>query len=903
MTSLSSSNFGYYNYDLPINSVSNMLQNSIHYIEQKNNEINSRDLISDSNSNIRNFQISFSYVSSRGNNKIFLSQIESRVRKKMIKKYNCTNNKYNFYIINNILRNDYCHIVSRFKDILINSPDIEYLYKYHKKTEIEELLEKLYLFYQNYFNFYCKPVFNNILLALIIKNYFDKKAKCFLNIEYNSETSKLEDNKSKILEESSIVNETKSKIIQENIFDNEIKESLDNVSIMTTIPDNTGKDSSINLNIEKEKIEIFRENKREYSNDSTFVEIIDYIRNKKKNTNNFNNACNNNMNIMKNLLKRDLLRNKNKIIKNYLSYNKNSCESSNNKNIILNAIKKKKKNKNKIPANKINVLLKKIKMNNIGKKVNKNSLNENIVKSLDNLNKKIETLSFKNSYLNNKEKQNKSKKSNGKKISGFISEYQNKENINNNNNHKAFKKINKTINSLISNKDSKIINQKIIIKKKKKRSRNKNSFYQSIQSMSSFNQNTDKNIIIKNKRISLHKTFAKNQPNNSKTLSINNNDTLKTIVPSTKINHLRHKTKFIKYQNIEKIFKNIYSKIKKQNISKNTFNTIHINNNHSHNNNKQNIFKSLIIDNYNNHTNTINYNNSNPQNNFLINSSISNIYSRKSFKYSVNNFGSFKILQRIKNSKDKNNKFNNRRYITNFEQNSLNILQINKSNSLNKTNESNCISNNLINNNSYSLKKSYKSLSKNNKNKLCNKKLKKIEYNRMRNIKSINSNSINNNGKIQISTDENLFKNFKKINSFNKRKTGKNQKIEDIINNNKKEIKINKKILFKIAKNFCEKNKDKNSITLGTIESNRNNNSNLNRNLNIFKNRDQKIRNLYIKNRNIKTNINNSKYNINHSIYNSIKDNYGNSMSIFHNKSLSTYGLELINKKYMKLKM
>ena len=899
MTSSPSSNIGYYNYDLPINSVSNMFQNSIHYIDKKKYDINLNDIINDSNSNIKNFQISFSYVSSRGNNKSILSQVESIVRRKIIKKYNCTNDKYNFYIINNILRNDYCHIVSRFKDILINSPDVEYFYKYHKKVENEDLLKKLYLFYQNYFNFYCKPAFSNIALALIFKTYFDKKAKCFLNIEYNSDTSKFEDNKSKkIIEESSIGSESKSKINQEKIFDKDIKESLDNVSIMTTIPDNTGKDSSINLNIEKEKIEIFRENKREYSNDSTFVEIIDYIRNKKNYTKNFNNISNNNMSIMKDLIKRELLRNKNKMIKNYLSYNKNNCESNINRNNILNVIKK--KNKKKIPVNKINVLLKKIKTNNIGKKVNKNALNENIVKSLDNLNKKIETLSVKNSNLNNKEKQNKSKKSNGKKICGNINEYQNKENLNNNNNHKPFKKINKTINNLISNKDSKIINQKIILKKKKKRSRNKNSLYQSIQSMSSFNQNTDKNIIIKNKRISLHKTFAKNQPCNNKTISINNNDTLKTIAPSTKINHLRHKTKFIKYQNVEKIFKNIYSKIKKQNINKNNFNTIHINNNH---NNKQNIYKSLIIDNYNNHMNTINYNNSNPPNNFLINSSISNIYSRKSFKYSVNNLGSFKILQRINNSKDKNkyNKNITRRYNTNFDQNSLNTFQTNKSNSLNKTYESNCITNNLINNNSYSLKKSYKSLSKNKKN-ICNKKLKKLEYNRMRNIKSINSYSINSNGKIQIISDENLFKNFKKINSFNKRKNGKNQKLEDIINNNKKEIKINKKILFKIAKNFCEKNKDKNSITLGTFESNRNNNYNLNRNINIFKNRDQKIRNLYIKNRN-KANINYSKYNINHSIYNNIKEIYGNNMSIFHNKSLSTYGLELISKKYMKLKM
>ena len=173
----------------------------------------------------------------------------------------------------------------------------------------------------------------------------------------------------------------------------------------------------------------------------------------------------------------------------------------------------------------------------------------------------------------------------------------------------------------------------------------------------------------------------------------------------------------------------------------------------------------------------------------------------------------------------------------------------------------------------------------------------------MKNIKSINSYSINNNGKIQIISDENLFKNFKKINSFNKRKNGKNQKLDDIINNNKKEIKINKKILFKIAKNFCEKNRDKNSITLGNIESNRNNNSNLNRNSNTFKNREQKIRNLYIKNRNIKANINNSKYNIHHSIYNSIKETYGNNISIFHNKSLSTYGLDINSKKYMKLKM
>lgn len=926
MSSSSSNDKCYYDYNIPIDSFNTLLKNSNYYIESINCDKNSFEIIDESFSNIKDYQISNSSISIK-NDKNILLHIKLLSRQKIIKKYNCTKEKYNTYMINNLLRNEYCRIVSLFKDILLKDSNIEYFFKYFKRTESKKLIKKFYPFYVTYFHFYCKPILNKISLAMTIKQYYDLKAKCFLNLnEDNNDKSNKEDNNSKKYSDSSDTFVKESKTDRLKIFDSKTKEILDNVTVMTTIPDNL-EDGSINLNLNKERIEIYRENKREYSNESTFAEIIDYIQNKKnrKNNNSYNSKKTRNK-LKSELLKNKSTFNKNKS-KNYLNNKKNNSELNNAKNNFINFINN--HNKKNITINKLNVFLQKIKLNNFGKKKNKKKINEANDKSLDNLNRKNDerkninnnsnynvnsnfgNIIAKSSILNNIEVSNIYKRITDKKINDEIkknfkniNEYQNKENTNINNikninNNKNLKKNNKSINNLKAIKDNKIINQKISFKSRNIKSRNKTSFYLSIHSISSINPNSEKNINAHKKKISSLKTFVKNQTNNNKTITINSDTSKLIISPKTKINHIKNKTKFFKCQNTEKIIKNIYSKIKKTRKNSRNYNSIHINNNQ---NNKSTLFRTLVIDN--NSLNSINYNNINSPVNIQINKSISNLYLKQSIYQSMYNNQSLKILKKFENSKMKfgvkknKNKNDHQRYNTNFNQNSVSTIHNNKSNSLNKTGENNQFSNNNINFGN-SIKKSNNSII--NKNKfIYNKKLNNINFKRNKNIKLNTNNSQNNNkGKNQINLDENKYKKIKKINSFSSNRIiCKSPKFKDI-SINKKEIKNTKCNYIKMAKKISnEKNKDRNTI-YGTNDINNKSNNNFN-NINNCKNKENKIiiRNQGKKILATKTIKNYSRNNNEHNI--NMNNNEINGMNSFHYKSLSTYGLDLNSKKFFK---
>lgn len=110
------------------NSLNNLLNNSIHYIAPLKNNKNSNQI---SISAIKGFQISNSSFSSKANRNIIL-HAQFLAKKKMAKKYNCTKEKYDSYIINNVLRNDNCHIVTLFKDILLNYSNLEFFTKFIK---------------------------------------------------------------------------------------------------------------------------------------------------------------------------------------------------------------------------------------------------------------------------------------------------------------------------------------------------------------------------------------------------------------------------------------------------------------------------------------------------------------------------------------------------------------------------------------------------------------------------------------------------------------------------------------------------------------------------------------------------------------------------------------------------
>ena len=880
-----------------LNTIDSILSNSIHNIESKKYDKCSYEIDTESYSNIKDFQISKSSFSKKNNRNLIL-QIKSLAKEKIIKRYNCTKDKYNSFIINNILRNDYCRIVSLFKDILLNYLDMECLHKYNKKNEIKTAFKKFYSFYENYFQFYCKPIFNCISICFLMKHYYEIKLKCFLNIEDNLQENS--NNNEGNISKSSYSNVENKTIVtlsdSQNIFNSNVKESLENVTIMFTEPEHS-EGGTINFNFDEDRLDVDRENKREYSNNSTFVEIINSMRIKKKEKSNLKKK-----NKIKNKIKKDIIKcnNKNHLLKNR-NNNKHSVELNNINLNILNNKKdiNKNRNKKKIPINKVNDLLKKLKTNNIKMKINRNLLNNNINKSSANSNtiernknkiclKKniylnLKRTSYQNSNLSIYQKFNKTEKSiinKRKKLNSQnfnnVKEIINKDNINNN---ISSRNKNSSKSNMKSSKEIKIINQKDSSRNSKKVSRNRILFEKPIQNIyfvvnHNTNTNTEYKRNIKSKKLSMQKPYINHKPTENNNIKLFSNKQ-KTIGSIIKNRHIRHNTKIIK-NNIEKIFKKLYPKIKKVFPNKANFNTIHINK--SLNLNKSHFYNTQIID---NNINTINTEMSN-----AINSSIQNYTIKKYFKNAINKNRKDKSRKLKMKFPNKNYKTSNQIFNSNFNNNSINITQNNKAISLlYKTCHNNyCItsSNNL------KKKRNHKSL----KNKRQDENSNSI-HKRIKNIKSIINQNIK---KPKISSDFYNFGNFKKINSFNTQGITKNGHFQTIINEKNDFLELKNKII-------TEKSKDKKK------ENNRLSNYKMNYDTNVYNsnlanNKENKKNIKYYNKKNTKTkNINNTRI-MNKNCNMSIKDkNYVKIINSFHNKSLSTYGMSLDFKKMMKFKI
>ena len=216
-----------------------------------------------------------------------LSQIEKDIIKlnylsnlKILKNYNCLKKKYEKYIINNLLNNANCHLVSTFKEKMLTDFVEEFLRREYVITESSDRIPKFALYYKNYLKFFCQPTFSNFVVNDIISDYGERKAEVYYKNNYQGGRSKEKEDFG--FEESDSEEETeKDNIFKYNengeIFNDSIKENIDNVTVMTTI--NNSKNNTINLNLNNEKIEVFSENKCDKSNDTTLHEVIDIVKN------------------------------------------------------------------------------------------------------------------------------------------------------------------------------------------------------------------------------------------------------------------------------------------------------------------------------------------------------------------------------------------------------------------------------------------------------------------------------------------------------------------------------------------------------------------------------------------------------------------------------------------------
>ena len=202
---------------------------------------------------------------------------------KICKKYNSTPRQYQKILVDYLLRNADCHLVSIFKERMLSDYIAEFLRREYDIIECRERLPKFSGYYKNYLQFFCKPTYNNFKFNEIIQNYGQKKAELYYKNNYQGGVSNDDDNgfEESSSDESSDKDEYEfNNINNREIFNKIVKEKIDNVTVMTTI--NSTGNNTINLNLNKEKIEVFSENKAEESNDTTINDLMEDIRKETK---------------------------------------------------------------------------------------------------------------------------------------------------------------------------------------------------------------------------------------------------------------------------------------------------------------------------------------------------------------------------------------------------------------------------------------------------------------------------------------------------------------------------------------------------------------------------------------------------------------------------------------------
>jgi hypothetical protein len=167
------------------------------------------------------------------NTKLTPFNITSAIQKNLIRRYSTTNADYNDNVIDNLIYNKNCHMVSVFKDYMIIDYIDEFLKRIYKSNESVDRIPKIANYYKNYLKFFCNPIFRDFKVNGIIQSYGDFKAEIYYNNNYGGKKK----DKDKLLDEGI-----------RNIFNTTVKENIDRNSLtQTTIQaDNTIFESEMN---------------------------------------------------------------------------------------------------------------------------------------------------------------------------------------------------------------------------------------------------------------------------------------------------------------------------------------------------------------------------------------------------------------------------------------------------------------------------------------------------------------------------------------------------------------------------------------------------------------------------------------------------------------------------------
>ena len=403
-------------------------------------------------------------------------------KKILYHKYSKFEYSFSLFCTNNLIFNEKCRIVARFKDFLVLDDTTEFLRRFYSKKELKARLKKIFNFYESY----CKIFPNYMILPESQFLYRNIRKKQKMIDAFNEIKREEEENRKHL--NLGLANENLKNKEENIVFTEKIQESIDRYhpsmsnllsnTFMSEISNNLNNDISNN---DKSTITITL-------NSQLPLNLIEYdkffLSNKNSSLVQDKNLNDNTINSQNSIFKIVQIMNNNNIIDN-VKYN---SKITNNNNIVYNKINKI-EYKNNVSQSNNNNNNKINKKNNINTNSNNNNINNNVkhnTKKLLNINNHknnfntIASNSNKNINLNynkinnNSNHKNKDNNSNKNKKRKFISHKQtvsvplasNMLNSNDNNilEEKNTIKIINNINNIIINEDkNKTINNGMII--------------------------------------------------------------------------------------------------------------------------------------------------------------------------------------------------------------------------------------------------------------------------------------------------------------------------------------------------------------------------------------------------------------------------------------------------------
>lgn len=128
--------------------------------------------------------------------KTSFKKIETKIMKKFAMNYNSKTQKkiYEANILDALIYNKNCHLISLFNEYLIWDYIDEFLKREYTMAESIERLPKFAEFYKNYLTFFCAPIISDFPFNNLIQDHNEKKAEIFYNQNFVHKKGSKNDN-------------------------------------------------------------------------------------------------------------------------------------------------------------------------------------------------------------------------------------------------------------------------------------------------------------------------------------------------------------------------------------------------------------------------------------------------------------------------------------------------------------------------------------------------------------------------------------------------------------------------------------------------------------------------------------------------------------------------------------